>query len=460
MKTYKLTNSFDGLGHIHAIYNGLDCMATYECYQGMKLDEGSQIFYDLLLSCRAPAMEMSMRGVRVDEYRLKKFIVETEKEILEVSALWNKLVEPTGTPINWRSPKQLQELFYTRLKLPKQYLLSKITVNRGARDKLAKENKHYAKFFDCINFMDEHEALMKKLVPVKGRVFTSFNITGTKTGRWSSSKCIIRDGGTNLQNVTDRLRDCLIPDPGKIFVYVDLAQAESRASGLCAYRVTGKSNYLDACESEDLHSMVSNMVWPGKDPQEVYYRDFTRRHMAKVLGHGSNYNGQPWTMSKHTKIPQKEVKAFQMAYFAAFPELKEWHAEIQRSLLNDGYIITLLGIKRDFFGNPRDNKTLNDAIAADPQSSATLVMLKGLRRVWDQIPEAQPLVQLHDGNLFQIPSEREDLIPKLTKLHEIPITTPTTNDKYNVATRTIVIPAEAKIGFNWKNSEMSTYAPR
>ena len=118
-----------------------------------------------------------------------------------------------------------------------------------------------------------------------GRMFCSFNVAGTETNRWNSSKSIY-DLGTNLQNITERLRRMFIPDPGYVFLSPDLAQAESRA---VAY-LSGDEAYIKACESSDLHTLVASMVWhelpwsgdPKRDREiadRKFYRDYSYRFM-------------------------------------------------------------------------------------------------------------------------------------------------------------------------------------
>jgi DNA polymerase I-like protein with 3'-5' exonuclease and polymerase domains len=93
--------------------------------------------------------------------------------------------------------------------------------------------------------------------------------------------------------------------------------------------------------------------------------------MSKRLGHGSNYFGKPVHMAKQTHIELFLVQHFQSAYFAAFPELPQWHQWVITQLQTTSIITTFLGRKRRFFGRPTDEATWREAIAYEPQSVAT-----------------------------------------------------------------------------------------
>ena len=112
------------------------------------------------------------------------------------------------------------------------------------------------------------------------------------------------------------------------FAYIDLEQAESRLVGAIEWNLFHDGTYLDACESGDLHTScrstrVEHLPWTGdfKADKELaerpFYRQHSYRHMAKVLGHGTNYNGKPYTMAKFTHIPESTIAEFQFRYFAS-----------------------------------------------------------------------------------------------------------------------------------------------
>jgi len=107
-------------------------------------------------------------------------------------------------------------------------------------------------------------AMLRSALDQDGRMRCSYNVAGTKNGRWSSSKNA-RGRGTNLQNVTPAMRRMFAADDGYWFVSTDLEQAESRVTGGIVWEATGDDTYLRACESQDLHTTVARMAWPELD---------------------------------------------------------------------------------------------------------------------------------------------------------------------------------------------------
>jgi DNA polymerase I-like protein with 3'-5' exonuclease and polymerase domains len=281
---------------------------------------------------------------------------------------------------------------------------------------------------------------------------TSYNIAGTTTGRFSSSLGDFGTG-TNLQNIESRLRSVFIADEGMKFAYIDLEQAESRLVGAIEWNLFKDGRYLDACESGDLHTTVCRLAWgdvirwtgdlrTDRQLAEVpFYRQHSYRHMAKVLGHGTNYNGKPFTMAKHTKLDQKLIAQFQDRYFTAFPAHRQWHARVAQELYLNGNLTTLTGRRRWFFGRRNDDATIREAIAYDPQGSVGDILNRGMLAVW-RLGTVELLLQIHDAILVQYPSEQEStIIPLLLETIKHPIQL-----KHD---RTLVIPSEAKCGWNW-----------
>jgi DNA polymerase I-like protein with 3'-5' exonuclease and polymerase domains len=281
---------------------------------------------------------------------------------------------------------------------------------------------------------------------------TSYNIAGTSTGRFSSSLSDFGTGG-NLQNVENILRRVFVADQRMKFAYIDLEQAESRLVGAIEWNLFRDPTYLDACESGDLHIIVcrlawGNMVaWTGDSKQDKelarqpFYRQHSYRHMAKVLGHGTNYGGRPSTMAKHTKLDARLIAEFQLKYFRAFPAHQRWHAHVASQIIQTGRLDSLTGRRRWFFGKRNDDDTIRAAIAFNPQGSVGDILNRGMLQVW-RLDLCQLLLQVHDAILIQYPEDLEDrILPVILKEILVPMEL-----KHG---RKFVIPSEAKVGWNW-----------
>lgn len=443
------------------IYNGLDCMVTKEVADVLRpqLDDQTRSTYTFERALQGPVLEMRLRGIRVDLQRRDTVVLDLERQRDLLEKRFNRILsEGVGIgPINARSPLQVKALLYDVLKLPPVYSRAK----RGyapstGREALEKLSSHFSAE-PLINYILAIRDVTKKIGTLKSeidpdnRIRTSFNIAGTDTGRFSSNFSDFGTG-TNLQNIEDAIREIFISDPGMKFAYIDLEQAESRLVGAIEWNLFNDGTYLDACESGDLHTSVCKLVWPDLgwtgDPgvdqgiaERPFYRQHSYRYMAKRLGHGTNYRGTPVTMAKHTKVDALIVKNFQTKYFSGFPAHQRWHGFVPAQLLSLGYLISLSGRRRHFFGRRDDDATIRAAIAFDPQGSVGDILNRGMLQVW-WANIVQLLLQVHDAILVQYPEEREDeIIPQLTKLIQVPYVLK--NGRH------FLIPSEVKTGWNW-----------
>lgn len=449
------------------IYNGLDCCVTYDVLQVLKpqLANQTRATYEFEKSLQGPCMEMKIRGVLVDQAERNRMIREWERDCLILeNNLLRILREGIGlvAPFNYRSPAQLKNLFYDVLGLPAVKKRNSKgayapTVNRDALEQLDAYFLAQPLVSHILGLRDLHKKIgvLKTGIDPDGRMRTSYNIAGTTTGRFSSSLSDFGTG-TNLQNIEERLRRVFVADPGYKFAYIDLEQAESRLVGAIEWNLFNDPRYLDACESGDLHTSVCRLAWSdtldwtgdlARDrtvADQPFYRQHSYRHMAKILGHGTNYNGKPFTMAKHTKLDAKLIAAFQQKYFTAFPAHQRWHARVASDLYQHGYLDTLTGRRRWFFGRRNDDTTVREAIAYNPQGSVGDILNLGMLKVW-RLNICQLLLQIHDAILIQYPEDKEDeILPIVLKEIQVPL-------ELNNG-RTLIIPSEAKCGWNWANA--------
>jgi DNA polymerase-1 len=494
------------------IYNGLDCMVTHQLHDvlGAQPDPGTtELVYQFEKGLLAPALTAMRRGLRVDEDMREQLRVDLKARHRRLSgmeknaknawqvvdnhaplqllahAVWHK-------PLNPNSPKQMKELLYEYYQLPYQYKSAKgkrtVSTDRNALEGLTLTYiRSRPLLYMILKLRDLEKMLSVVNAPVgpDGRMRFSFNIAGTETGRWSSSKHIF-DQGMNFQNITKELRAMFIPDEGHVFVYPDLEQAESRG---VAY-LSGDQAYIDACEGGDLHTTVCRMVWPdlpwtGDLAQDKelcsktqYYRQYSYRDMAKRGGHGTNYYGQAKSMARNLKVDEKVMHRFMAMYYGgtiytkslktwgyedmldfegvevegklarvagAFPGIQRWHDEIRTELQETGMLTTPLGRRRQFWGRLKDDATLREAIAFVPQSLIGDILNIGVFRFWKALDPGHAMFmgQVHDAILGQV---KEDALDKVMPLIQEAMTVPV-----NINGRTMVIPIEHSAGKNWRD---------
>lgn len=460
------------------VYNALDCCVTLEIFNHIRpnLDPVTLKTYEFSKALQAPVLEMTMRGILVDQGQRDKVVAEYTEQIERVASNLDRIIsEGIGAVgLNWRSPKQLITLMYDvmgakpiRKRNAKGQLVP--TVDREALEKLT----NYRYIEPLVNHIlllrdiDKKRTWLKTGADRDGRMRSNYNIAGTNTGRLSSSTS---DFGTgiNAQNIDRSLRTVFVADSGMKFANLDLEQGDSRNVGAICWNLFVESHgeafagsYLDACESGDLHTKVSQLIWSDlgwtDDPKEnkkiaeqIFYRQDSYRQMSKKGGHGTNYFGTAPTMAMHLKVPTPLIKDFQAAYFGAFPVIGQadhgmdkinWHNHVRSQLRATGTITTLLGRRRRFFGRPDEDETLRAAIAFEPQSLTAEEINIGMLKLW-RTNRVQLLAQVHDSILFQYPEELEDEI--------VPLAIETLKVWIELKRgRKFLVPVDAKVGWNW-----------
>lgn len=486
------------------IYNGLDVCVTAEIYNTLmsQLDsepEGVQTTYRNALNKMAPIMEMSLRGTLIDEEARQRVLRTLEKELARLDSMFQRIMmELVGHNLNWRSPKQLNYLFYDVMKLKpiKKRNAKGIfapTTNREALEyfQIYLYAAPLSRFILVMRDLNKQIGFLKTEIDTDQRIRCTYNIAGTNTGRLASSMSEFGTG-TNLQNVSRKLRDVFTADPGYYMMNIDLEQADGRNVGAICYNLfidmqreeiyelakddprlasyvkdkqwagpVGEAlaaAYLDACEGGDLHTTVCKMVWPDSlngEPWPVEESEWKKfcdgiiahgqdsfRQLSKKGGHGTNYYGTPRTMSKHLHTPVPIIQTFQNNYFTAFPAIPLWHNWVIKQIIETGTITTPFGRRRMFFGRPKDASTWRKAIAYAPQSMTGEQIDRGLLQVWRAFPQAQLLNQVHDSILLQVPFLRlRELAPKILDVMQV-----TLELKHG---RKFTIPLDAAGGWNW-----------
>lgn len=315
---------------------------------------------------------------------------------------------------------------------------------------------------------DKMLAVLRSHLDPDGRMRCSYNVVGTETGRWSSSKNAFGRGG-NLQNWTPSIRRMACADDGYHMVSTDLEQAEPRTVSGLVWEATGDLVYWNACHSRDVHTSVASMTWPEfewtDDPKENRriadrpcreYPLMTYREVSKRLSNGTNYFGTAYGIAVQVGVPPSIVDAFQGRYFEAFPAIRTWHGCIRDQIRNHQFIDTPLGRRRWMFGRPNEDSTLREAIAHVPQSTVGEILNLIMYKCWTRslLPPEHPdhlpvelLLQNHDAFVFQTPLKSN-----------LPLVIQSVNAEFQAAPiplvrgdqhRNLTIPGEFVTGFNW-----------
>lgn len=479
IRTNELTQAtvFSTASLQNQIYNGLDCCVTHEVFGKIgELHPGhanGNLIYDFERALQAPALEMMLRGILIDQYERRKATVRIRRDLGRLCDILDRYVTAIrGTPLTPRhareanravrftfpnSRDQLCEFFYSVMKLPEQSTYrkgeKKVSMDRETLEKL-QVYWHAQPVILCIlriRELDDQLSVLETAIDPDGRLRQSYNIAGTETGRPSSSASS-RGTGTNIQNITRDLRSIFCADTGWKIAAIDFEQSEARDLGWWCWLLFGDPTYLDACEGSDLHTTVSKLVWPNlgwigdaaadrKLAEQIFYRHFTYRDMAKRGGHGTNYLGTPATMARHLKVPQPLLEVFQKSYFAAFSALGRLHRWVAQELQTKQSITSFFGRHRIFFGRPNDDATLREAVANMGQSPTADRTSLCMWRIWKHLPQVRLWHEVYDAVYCQYREEEEqEILPKILALTKVEL-------QHNG--RSFIVPSDAKVGWNW-----------
>ncbi|HXJ94190.1 MAG TPA: DNA polymerase [Terriglobia bacterium] len=285
-------------------YNGLDTAITSEALSKLKAQYNREPFaYVMSRAMQGPSFTLSNRGVRIDDFQRQEALKDIQADKEKFERIFKRLtVEGLGLEINYRSPLQLQKLFFQILglkpttKYDRNTKKSVVTTGREALEKLQKEGKAkpFADLILALRDLDKKKSVLETNIE-NSRMYCSYHVAGTLTGRWSSSSDVF-GRGMNLQNITKKLRRMFIPDPGMKLAYVDLQQAESVITSMLA--LPWGDRYYRAVKSGDVHTYVTRAVWnkelpwtgdPKKDKALAdgtkFYRQHSYRDMGKRGGH-------------------------------------------------------------------------------------------------------------------------------------------------------------------------------
>lgn len=406
----------DGEGEdAYWIYNCTDCVRTFKIdtvldgvVSALKLQDVS----DFQQSLAAPVLRTMNRGIRVDLQARATFGLELYEAVIEREA-W--LLEVLGHEVNIKSPKQMQELFYNEFGQPE--VLDKKTHNPTTNDEAlhriaAREpilRPITRKISELRSLGVFNSTFIQAPLDVDGRIRTSFNIAGTDTYRFASSKNAFGTG-LNVQNIPNggdtedegltlpNVRKIFVPDEGNTFFDIDLDSADLR---IVAYESDCK--WL----KEQLNAGRKPYVEVAKE----YYHDqsITKYHKSypvfKALCHGTHYLGTPQGLAGRIGLLVHEVERIQNWYYDLCPEIKVWQDEIKAQVSGRRYITNVFGYKFHFFDKIEGN-IFNQAVAWIPQSSVACLINRAYVKIDAALPEVEILLQVHDSLAGQYPTHK------------------------------------------------------
>ena len=379
----------------------------------------------------APKVLKSMiRGVRLDKEAQAALSMKIQDEVATREA-WMTAV--LGHELNIRSPKQMADFFYRQM-AQKEVINRKsksVSCDDEALHKIAERepllNPITRKIAELRSLGVFHSTFVQAATDVDGRIRTSFNVCGTETYRFSSTKNAF-GSGLNMQNIPKggetedegldlpNVRDLYIPDPGKTYFDIDLDSADLRI-------VTWESD----CGWMKDH--FKNGRKPYIEVMREYYHDQTmdkKSHpreyaMFKSLCHGTNYLGTADGIAPRIGLLVHECERIQKWYFGLAPEIKKWQEDIKKQVAGRHFVQNVFGYRTYFFDRI-EGTIFNQAVAWIPQSTVACLINRAYVAIDEELPDVEVLLQVHDSLVGQYDTWRGDaMLREIVKCSEIPL---------------------------------------
>ena len=403
----------------------LECVRRLEALLRPRLSEFSleRVYEEIELPLIPALIDMERAGIKVDPAKLKKLSSTMEKRLADVTT---RIYSAAGTEFNINSPKQMGEVLFEKLNLPTlkktrktggystdQAVLEELAVSYEI-PRLILEYRQIAKLKST--YVD---ALPSLINPETGRVHTSFNQTGTATGRLSSSD-------PNLQNIPVRtdlgrlIRGAFVPEDGNLLLSADYSQIELRVLA----HLSGDPVLTEAFQhNEDIHERTAREVFgPAASENRAEYR---RR--AKVINFGIVYGLSAYGMAQRLGIPRDESQAIIDAYFARYKGVRDWLDRTLEEVRKTGRVETLFGRIRpipdihskDFSVRQFAERTaVNSPIQGTAADLIKLAMIRIHRLLKERKLAARLLLQVHDELVLELPPAEVEEVRSLLK-HEM-----------------------------------------
>lgn len=411
-------------------YNCVDCVRTREVGEVEQVSiakMGLQPVEDFQQALFWPVLKAMQLGVRIDLKERNRMALSLQEE-MAVREEYIRTV--AGHALNPRSSTQLIKFFYEDLKIPpvitraKKGVAAHVTCDDEALDKIKLKEPLTRPIVKAIREFRSIGVFLSTFVAAPldqdQRMRCSYNICGTETYRFSSSKNAF-GSGTNLQNIPKggeedglelpNIRSLFIPDPGMTFFDMDLDRADLQ---VVVWEADDPELKAALRMGVDMHllnafTLAQRSLPPLEELVEGHAKYSSHRipykkerQLAKSFIHGSNYGGGARTMAVAAGVTVHQADRFQKIYFSRYPGIKKWHERTQDQLTRFRFVENKFGYRRYYFD--RTDGLLPEALAWIPQSTVANYIDRVWLRIHENLPQIQVLLQVHDSLCGQFPT--------------------------------------------------------
>ncbi|HEV3379433.1 MAG TPA: DNA polymerase I [Trebonia sp.] len=381
--------------------------------------DASRLLEELELPLVGVLADMERAGIAADVDHFAQMSASLQAE---VKAAEQAAYSVVGDEFNLGSPKQLQEVLFTKLSLPKtKKIKTGYTTDSEALTTLLASTGHPV-LEHLLHYRDvaKLKQIVDSLIPMAGadgRIHTTFNQMVAATGRLSSTD-------PNLQNIPirtelgRRIRRGFVVGPGhETLLTADYSQIELRIMA----DLSGDAALIAAFESgHDFHAATASRVF-GVSPADVTPE---QRAKIKAMNYGLAYGLSAFGLSGQLRISVDEARGLMDEYFKEFGGVRDYLQSIVAQARIDGYTSTIMGRRRylpDLVSDNRQRREMAERMAlnAPIQGSAADVIKVAMLRVAAALPAAglrsRMLLQVHDELIFEVTPGELDALTDLVK---------------------------------------------
>ena len=400
-----------------AIRNSIVCKAKfiYETYQEFKDKLVTEELDNLYIDIEGPLIRilanMEINGISVKTDVIDKLKNELNEKIV---LLENKIHEEAGMDFNIGSHKQMGDVLYNKLMLPKGKGKNAMSTSHEVLIKLRHLNPIIDDILDyraLTKLVSTYLETFNSYVMEDGKIHTIYKQTGTRTGRLSSVE-------PNLQNIPVRseegkqIRKAFIPSENSYLLSSDYSQIELRVLAHISNSRSLKNAFING---EDIHTHVASDIF------DVPENEVTKnmRRTAKAVIFGIVYGISGYGLGENLDISPNEAKKYIEKYLTLYPEVNEYMTEIVKKAKETSSVRTLLNRKRTIDELNNTNymiRQMGERIALNTpiQGTAADILKLAMIRIDEKLKEdnlkTKMLLQVHDELIFDVPDDELNIV--------------------------------------------------
>ncbi|MFP3895955.1 MAG: DNA polymerase I [Anaerolineales bacterium] len=410
----------------------------------LKEREQWDLFVEMEMPLIPVLVSMERHGVAVDPQALEAMSRRIEEQLKK---LQEQIYQYAGHTFNVRSTQQLGKVLFEKMKLP---IIRRTKTGYSTAKDVLSELKDEHPIIDAILEYRKLEKLRSTYIdilpdlvnPSTGRIHTSYNQTGTSTGRLSSSD-------PNLQNIPVRtelgrhVRAAFVAPPEHVLLGCDYSQVELR---LLAHFSRDPEMMAAFRRGEDIHATTAAAIH-GVCLAEVTTE---QRSLAKTINFGLMYGMSAYGLASRTELSNDKARRFIETYFERFSQVKTYFDATLAFAHKHGYVETVMGRRRYFptlkatdEGNSRAQRAAERAAINMPiQGSAADILKIAMIRLYHLLRERELkgrlILQIHDELILEVPEE------ELTRTRDLVVDT-----MENAYELDVPLKVDTAVGENW-----------